>query len=157
MHFTRICRLASKGASQMRAWQVQSPGESLQLKTVSMPMLTKPNQVLIKVKAASVNPVDTVMVKGYGREILGVWKKVAECDSKASRFPLIAGRDCSGVVEAIGGGVKGLRPGDEIMGVWRNSVHVSVVSPMMRDTDRYGFLLGLASTAAKHFSRSYEV
>ncbi|RCN45523.1 hypothetical protein ANCCAN_08452 [Ancylostoma caninum] len=43
------------------------------------------------------------------------------------------------------------------MGVWRNSVHVSVVSPMMRDTDRYGFLLGLASTAAKHFSRSYEI
>ncbi|EYB92188.1 hypothetical protein Y032_0197g1585 [Ancylostoma ceylanicum] len=285
----------------MRAWQVQSPGESLQLKTVSMPILTKPNQVLIEVKAASVNPVDTVMVKGYGQEILGMWKKVADCDSKASRFPLIAGRDCSGVVEAIGGGVKGLRLGDEvmavvpaiwpgshaeyvvteesccatkpknldfaqaaampyvantawaalvsvarmnprkkpnervlihggsgglgtmaiqmlkawgvgkvvatcssenadvvrklggipvdyraadvrdklidegpfevildcvdtelarwsdqIMGVWRNSVHVSVVSPMMRDTDRYGFLLGLASTAAKHFSRSYE-
>ncbi|RCN45524.1 GroES-like protein [Ancylostoma caninum] len=121
MHFTRISRLASKGASQMRAWQVQSPGESLQLKTVSMPILTKPNQVLIKVKAASVNPVDTVMVKGYGREILGVWKKVADCDSNASRFPLIAGRDCSGVVEAIGGGVKGLRPGDEVCALFHRS------------------------------------
>ncbi|ETN75119.1 GroES-like protein [Necator americanus] len=243
--------------------------------------------------AASVNPVDTFMVKGYGNDILGTWKQVAERNLNASRYPLIAGRDCAGVVEMVGGGVKSFRPGDEVMavvpaiwqgshaeyvvteepccahkpsnldfsqaaalpyvantawaalvsvarmnprkppeervlihggsgglgtmaiqmlkawgvllsadavrklgaipvdyratdvcdqliaegpfevildcvdtelarwsdtvmGVWRNSVHVSVVSPMMRDTDRYGLLLGLGSTAVKHFCRSYK-
>lgn len=247
------------------------------------------------------NPVDVLMVGGYGREILGTWKRVADCDSKANRFPLTPGRDCAGIVEAVGGGVKGLAPGDEViavipaiwqgshaeyvlsqesccsrkpsnldfsqaaampyvantawaalvsvarmnpnskpaervlihggsgglgtmaiqmlkawgtekvvatcssdsdelvrkvgaipvdyrakdvrdrliaegpfevildcvnndltrwsdklMSVWKNSVHVSVVSPLMRDTDRYGLLTGLATTAVKHICRSYE-
>ena len=26
---------------------------------------------------------------------------------------------------------------DNIMGIWRNSVHVSVISPLLHDTDRY--------------------
>lgn len=43
---------------------------------------------------------------------------------------------------------------DNTMGIWRNSVHVSVVSPMLSDTDRYGLPMGLASTAAKYFNRS---
>lgn len=46
---------------------------------------------------------------------------------------------------------------DNIMGIWRNCVHVSVVSPLLADADRYGLPLGLASTAAKYFLRSYEV
>lgn len=45
----------------------------------------------------------------------------------------------------------------QLMSVWKNSVHVSVVSPLMRDTDRYGLLTGLATTAVKHICRSYEV
>lgn len=52
MHLTGMTRLASQRAGQMRVWQVQSPGESIQLKTVPMPILTKPNQVLIKVKVS---------------------------------------------------------------------------------------------------------
>ncbi|VDK44184.1 unnamed protein product [Cylicostephanus goldi] len=58
-----------------------------------------------------------MMMKGYGREILSVWKQLDECDPKAKRFPLTAGRDCAGVVELVGGGVKHLRPGDEVMAV----------------------------------------
>uniref|UniRef100_A0A1I7XRQ6 ADH_zinc_N domain-containing protein n=1 Tax=Heterorhabditis bacteriophora TaxID=37862 RepID=A0A1I7XRQ6_HETBA len=42
------------------------------------------------------------------------------------------------------------------MGVWRNSVHVSVVSPLLRDTDQYGLIPGLLSTAGKYVNRSYE-
>lgn len=71
------------------------------------------------------NPVDVLMVGGYGREILGTWKRVADCDSKANRFPLTPGRDCAGIVEAVGGGVKGLAPGDEVIAVipaiWQGS------------------------------------
>lgn len=32
----------------------------------------------------------------------------------ASRFPLIPGRDCAAVVEAVGGNVHNLAPGDEV-------------------------------------------
>lgn len=42
---------------------------------------------------------------------------------------------------------------DEIMDNWRNCVHVSLVSPLLRDTDRYGLPMGVASTAVKQFLR----
>ncbi|KAJ1372320.1 hypothetical protein KIN20_034451 [Parelaphostrongylus tenuis] len=42
------------------------------------------------------------------------------------------------------------------MGVWRNSVHVSVVTPLLKDTDRHGLVMGLATTAVKYLCRSYE-
>ncbi|KAI1708250.1 GroES-like protein [Ditylenchus destructor] len=45
---------------------------------------------------------------------------------------------------------------DEIMGIWRNCVHVSVISPLLGDMDRYGVAMGVASTAAKLFCRSYK-
>lgn len=54
------------------------------------------------------------MVDGYGNEILTKWKQLANWDSTAARFPLIPGRDCSGVVEAVGGSVTHLRPGDKV-------------------------------------------
>ncbi|VDM57254.1 unnamed protein product [Angiostrongylus costaricensis] len=57
------------------------------------------------------------MVKGYGDEILGTWKRVETCDSTASRFPLVPGRDCSGIVETVGPGVKGIVPGDKVIAV----------------------------------------
>uniref|UniRef100_A0A8R1IMU2 Uncharacterized protein n=2 Tax=Caenorhabditis japonica TaxID=281687 RepID=A0A8R1IMU2_CAEJA len=43
-----------------------------------------------------------------------------------------------------------------VMGVWRNCVHVSIVSPLMRDMDQNGVPLGLATTAFKHFERSFQ-
>ncbi|CAD5207022.1 unnamed protein product [Bursaphelenchus okinawaensis] len=43
---------------------------------------------------------------------------------------------------------------DELLGVWRNSVHLTLTSPLMQQTDRYGVPLGLASTAATWFCRN---
>lgn len=43
------------------------------------------------------------------------------------------------------------------MGVWRNCVHVSIVSPLMREMDKNGVPLGLVTTAMKHFERSFQV
>lgn len=36
-------------------------------------------------------------------------------------------------------------------------MHVSLISPMMRETDKYGVLLGLTSVAVKYFCRSFKV
>lgn len=43
---------------------------------------------------------------------------------------------------------------DKIMGIWRHSFHVSVISPLLHDTDRYSLIPGLFSTAAKYFWRA---
>jgi hypothetical protein len=42
---------------------------------------------------------------------------------------------------------------DSIMGTWRNCVYVSLVSPLLRDTDRYGLPMGIATTLVKKFLR----
>ncbi len=62
-----------------------------------------PGQILVDVVAASVNGAD--------------WKVRAGHHGKAMIFPLILGRDFSGVVSAVGTGVTDLRPGDEVFGV----------------------------------------
>ena len=57
----------------MSAWQVSSFGaiENLQLNHVPIPILKKPNDILVKVMSSSVNPLDIYMTgKSGGREII---------------------------------------------------------------------------------------
>jgi len=61
-----------------------------------------PGQVVVDTVAASVNGADP---------------KVCAGDYKQTKFPLILGRDFSGVVSALGAGVTDLRVGDEVFGV----------------------------------------
>jgi NADPH:quinone reductase-like Zn-dependent oxidoreductase len=60
-------------------------------------------EVLVDIVAASVNGAD--------------WKVRAGKSGQLARFPYILGRDFSGVVSAIGDGVKDLHVGDEVFGV----------------------------------------
>jgi NADPH:quinone reductase-like Zn-dependent oxidoreductase len=66
------------------------------------------NQVLIKVRAASVNPLDgfPVLVAGIARRTAGLFKP------KPERL----GRDVAGQVEAVGKDVTRFKPGDEVFG-----------------------------------------
>jgi NADPH:quinone reductase-like Zn-dependent oxidoreductase len=65
----------------------------------------EPNEVLVAVHAASINPVDWKIRAGYVRQYFPV------------TFPYILGRDFSGVVAALGGEVRDLAVGDEIFGM----------------------------------------
>jgi alcohol dehydrogenase len=58
--------------------------------------------VLIRVRAASVNPVDYKIRDGQLKTILPL------------KFPLVLGCDCSGVVETCGAEVKSFKPGDAV-------------------------------------------
>ena len=60
-------------------------------------------QVLVRVAATSVNPIDYKMRSGVAKERFPV------------EFPGILGRDVSGVVRAVGEGVVGFAPGDKVM------------------------------------------
>jgi NADPH2:quinone reductase len=59
-----------------------------------------PHEVLVRVRAASVNPVD------YKIRRSGAWARVP--------MPAILGYDAAGVVDAVGSNVSSLAPGDEV-------------------------------------------
>ena len=62
--------------SLMRGWQLESLSGIGALnfrEDIDVPILTTPNDVLVKVEASSVNPLDVMMTKGwFGRQFL--WK-----------------------------------------------------------------------------------
>ena len=62
----------------------------------------QPNDVLVRVKASSVNPIDTYIRAG----VVGM----------ASKFPYVPGCDVAGVVESVGTSVKRLKKGDRVWG-----------------------------------------
>src|SRR3954470_21046948 len=72
------------------------------------------NQVLIKVRAASLNAVDGHMLRGSFamRPFTGMRKP------KDSRF----GTDCAGTIEAVGKNVTQFKPGDEVFGVANGAI-----------------------------------
>jgi len=87
--------------------------ENLQLRELEMPS-PNDNEVLIRVRAASINPVDGHMLRGSWlmRPMSGLRKP------KNTRF----GTDYSGIVEAIGKDVTNFKPGDEVFGAKNGAV-----------------------------------
>ncbi len=77
----------------------------LQIKDVERPV-PKDNEVLIRVRAASVNPVDEGLMKGAGRLVTGLRQP------KAARL----GVDVAGHVEAVGRNATRFKPGDSVFG-----------------------------------------
>ena len=66
-------------------------------------------EVLIRVQATSVNPIDVKRAAGYGRRLLGL--------KGAARFPLMLGNDVAGVVETVGAGVTRFARGQSVYGL----------------------------------------
>uniref|UniRef100_A0A0K0EK22 PKS_ER domain-containing protein n=1 Tax=Strongyloides stercoralis TaxID=6248 RepID=A0A0K0EK22_STRER len=100
----------------MKAWEITKFGANIVLGNRQMPIIRKGNEILVKVKAATVNPIDVRMTEGYGDELLSKWKQVDErsCTS-TSRLPLVAGRDLSGEVVEVGSQVTEFKVGDEVI------------------------------------------
>ena len=88
----------------MRAVVAQQPGgpEVLELREVPRPVPGM-TEILVRVKAAGVNPTD--------------WKSRAGGGLPGKTFPAILGYDVAGVVEEVGPGVTMYRPGDEVLGM----------------------------------------
>lgn len=85
----------------------------------SIPTISSPIDVLVKVHSTSVNPLDVRMCYGYGRRVLDLlsWATNFEPKITNDRYPLTLGRDFSGEVVAVGPYVKNCKPGDTIYGV----------------------------------------
>ena len=69
-------------------------------------------QVLVRVRAAGVNPLDWHYLRGAP----SVMRVVEPTFGRRGARQPVRGAEVAGVVEAVGPGVAGLRPGDEVMG-----------------------------------------
>jgi len=109
--------LRRQSFSHMKGWNLESyvgiSGLSLQ-ENLKVPVLTSSNDILIKVEASSVNPLDVMMSKGYGKNVLSGLRNVfghEHIDNNA----IILGRDFSGTV--IDSGMENhYKIGDEVYG-----------------------------------------
>ncbi|KAL3086045.1 hypothetical protein niasHT_030469 [Heterodera trifolii] len=138
---TAAAQAQPSNENQMRAWAVNAFNAPLVLSNVPMPTIQNDNQVIIRVKAASVNPIDVRMSEGYGNEVLSTIKCLTEFVDRGlpkrmdflqtqqtigetfsrmgqgDQFPLILGRDCSGEVVEKGRAVTDLDVGDQVIAV----------------------------------------
>jgi NADPH:quinone reductase-like Zn-dependent oxidoreductase len=95
----------------MKAMVLKSPGgvDNLVIEDIPTPVIGD-DEVLVKVSAISVNPVDTTLRKNGDALRLILHLKEGEA-------PVILGWDISGVVEVAGRAVTRLRKGDEVFGM----------------------------------------
>lgn len=87
----------------MKAAQIKKYSKKIKV-SVNEVAIPEPgaHEVLIKVKAAGVNPLDILMVTGSVRLI------------QDYQMPLTLGNECSGVVEKVGDGVQDFQKGDRV-------------------------------------------
>lgn len=119
----------------MTALQTDSFGSSSNLylnSSVPLPLVNNPNDVLIKVNAASINPIDVRMLEGYGSSTIDILRRLENCPTKkSSKFPLTLGRDFSGEIIYLGGAVKKFKIGDKVwgaIGVQRPGTHAEYIT-----------------------------
>jgi NADPH:quinone reductase-like Zn-dependent oxidoreductase len=61
------------------------------------------NAVIVRMKAAAINPADIALQAGLGESLMETW------------FPVVRGWDLAGIVERVGAGVVEFQPGDEVI------------------------------------------
>ena len=86
----------------MKAALMTATGESnvLELADIPIPAITAADQVLVRLRAAGINPVDIKMREGF---------------YNIKPLPFTLGWDGAGVVEAVGNKVTHVKPGDEVV------------------------------------------
>jgi len=78
-------------------------GRALEIRDVPMPEM-KDNDVLVKIRAAGVNPLDNMIIRGEVKLIVPY------------SFPLVMGNEFVGIVEKVGRNVKKFQAGDRVYG-----------------------------------------
>ncbi|MEW4570859.1 NADPH:quinone reductase [Tautonia sp. JC769] len=87
----------------MRAAYIESLGDASAITVGEVPTPTPgPGEVLVKVGAASINPIDLYLRSGRVKMPMS--------------FPYVVGTDVAGTVEAVGRGATRYRPGDRVWG-----------------------------------------
>ncbi|KAK2843852.1 hypothetical protein Q7C36_012067 [Tachysurus vachellii] len=106
-----------RAQSVMQAWVIDQYGDNSVLRfttNAAFPVLHYPNEVIIKVQAAGLNPLDVNMRGGYGAATMAMKRDPLNINKSSSEFPLVLGRDVSGVIMECGLDVGYFKPGDEV-------------------------------------------
>ena len=86
-----------------KAWLVESPDGPFLERDFPHPVLAA-NQVLVRIAASGVNPLDTKIRAG-------------KAEHAKQPLPAVLGLDMAGTVEEVGPGITAFRPGDEVYGM----------------------------------------
>lgn len=91
----------------MRAIGVTQPGNEDELQVLDLPVKDpREGEVRIRVHAATVNPTDTAMIRGFYYQ-----------GDEVPTGPHIPGMDLAGVIDAVGSGVDRLAVGDRVIAI----------------------------------------
>ena len=102
------------------------------------PRITDPNQVLVRVHAASIEPVDVSILSGLGRHER---RPRGSCSDRQ----LVLGRDLSGVVVEVGLNVSTLAVGDQVWAIVPLTARYSTISTSIKN----GHFFHLTATSRK--------
>ncbi|KAF3701528.1 Reticulon-4-interacting protein 1 -like protein, mitochondrial Precursor [Channa argus] len=114
---SRRFSVSSRHMTIMPAWVIDKYGNNEVLrftKNASFPVINYPNEVIVKVFAAGLNPLDVSMRGGYGAATMSAKRDPLNIKQSGNEFPLILGRDVSGVIMECGLDVKYFRERDEV-------------------------------------------
>ncbi|XP_050080561.1 reticulon-4-interacting protein 1, mitochondrial-like isoform X2 [Anopheles maculipalpis] len=122
----------------------------------AVPQFQSSSDILVRVRAASLNRIDRRIAFGYGRTLRRMIRTYNS--TYDPELPLVLGRSCAGIVEAVGTGSKsGLEIGDEVWLAthWYEPGVASefVVVPETR-VSRKPFLIGFEGAASLPYSGS---
>jgi NADPH:quinone reductase-like Zn-dependent oxidoreductase len=134
----------------MKAVQIHGYGGADQLRYEEVPTpLPGPNEVLVKLAATSVNPIDWKIRRGDRRA------------GMALQFPLIPGRDVAGEISAAAAGVSDFKLGQKVMALANRTYAEFVAVPVAAlaavpeglDIEQAGALPLVVSTGAELMER----
>jgi NADPH:quinone reductase-like Zn-dependent oxidoreductase len=102
----------------MKVIQYRTYGSSdvIELVEVPIPSIQSENEVLVKVKAAGINPIDMKIRMGFMKEIRPV------------EMPFIPGGEASGIIAAVGAGVTKFKLGDKVIALTKKNSYAQYVT-----------------------------
>ncbi|CAF3201264.1 unnamed protein product [Rotaria socialis] len=116
---------AKLSAGRMQAWIIYYYGTNQQFTlsdSVPLPIIFSPKDVLIKVSASSINPIDIRRREGYGGKLIDTYQSVKNFvqlrgnQSNKLEFPITLGRDFCGEIIRKGPKVTKFNVGDKVYG-----------------------------------------
>jgi NADPH:quinone reductase-like Zn-dependent oxidoreductase len=96
----------------MRAFGLADKGSRASVMEIRVPEVG-PGEVRVRVRASSVNGFDAFVASGTARTMM------------EHRYPVVAGKDYAGVIDAVGEGVARFAVGDEVAGITPPEPHLS--------------------------------
>merc|ERR1711973_710120 len=96
--------VASKQYMKAAALNSYEGIKAVSLQNVEVPIIVKENEIFIEVRAASLDPVDLKVSQGFGRGLRELVNRYNP--NTGNQFPVILGRDGTGVVKEVGGDVE---------------------------------------------------